>query len=84
MKLHILAVRDRAADAFAAPMFVVSIGGAIRSFADEVNRRADGNQLSAHPEDFDLYEVGLYNDADASFELLERPRQIAVGKDLVK
>jgi len=82
MILKIVAMRDRAADVFAAPNFVASIGGAIRSFADEVNRKAEGNVLNAHPEDFDLFELGEYDDQSASFMLLDNPRQIAIGKDL--
>lgn len=83
MKLKIVAVRDRAADCFGMPNFVASIGGAIRSFADEINRKADNNPLSMHPEDFDLYELGEYDDASGSFETI-KPRQIAIGKDLIR
>lgn len=86
MRLVIVAIRDRAVDAFGTPFFVPALGGALRSFADEVNRRdPEGkNQLAAHPEDFDLYELGSYNDGDAKFELLEKPRQVAIGKDQVR
>lgn len=86
MKLVIVAIKDRAIDAFGTPFFVAHLGGALRSFSDEVNRRdPEGkNQLAAHPEDFDLYEIGVYDDASAKFELLERPRQVAVGKDQVR
>lgn len=84
MKLFIVAIRDRAADCFGQPNFVVSIGASIRSFGDEVNRAAPDNALNKHPEDFDLYELGEYDDAQASFALLPKPRQIAIGKDLVR
>lgn len=84
MQMYILAIRDRAADVFGQPMFVASIGGACRSFGDEVNRADPKNNLHAHPEDFDLYELGTYDDTEASFTLLERPRMIAVGKDMVR
>lgn len=86
MKLVIVAIRDRAVDAFGMPNFVPALGAAMRSFADEVNRKDDQgrNQLNAHPEDFDLYELGVYDDSEASFDLLDRPRQVAIGKDLVR
>lgn len=83
MKYIVIAVRDRAADVYGVPMFVASRGGAIRSFADEINRPADGNVYAKHPEDFDLFEVGTFDDNSCSFDLLDRPLQIAVGKDLV-
>lgn len=84
MKYQIVSVRDRAADCFAVPQFVASIGGWIRAFGDEINRKADNNQLAAHPEDFDGFHLGEYDDASAEFVLFERPRQIAIGKDLVR
>lgn len=84
MKLVIVAIRDRAVNAYGRPNFVAALGQALRSFGDEVNRKDAENQLHAHPEDFDLYELGTYDDADGKFELLDRPRQVAVGKDLVR
>lgn len=83
MKLKIVAVRDRAADVYGQPNFVTNLGTAIRSFGDEVNRKAENNAFNAHPEDFDLYELGEYDDELGEFTTI-RPRQIAVGKDLVR
>lgn len=84
MKLFIIAVRDRAAGAYLVPQFVTSIGAAIRSFSDEVNRADPGNSFYNHASDFDLFELGHFDDDGAVFTLLERPRQVAIGKDLVK
>lgn len=81
MKYRIVAIRDRAADAFGMPNFVVSVGAAIRSFGDEINRAADNNPLFGHSDDFDLYELGEFDDQAAEFNV-HVPRQIAVGKDL--
>lgn len=81
MKYKIVVVRDRAADTFGVPMFVASIGGAVRSFQDEVNRNAQDNAMFNHPEDFDMYELGVYDDEDASFHSIGGPRQVAIGKD---
>lgn len=80
MKFVIVAVRDRAADVFAHPMFVPAVGVALRAFNDQVNKNEQGNQLFAHPEDFDMYELGSYDDSNGKFETHE-PRQIAIGKD---
>jgi hypothetical protein len=81
MKRMIVAVRDRAADTFGTPFYVVAVGQAIRSFADEVNREAADSSLYMHPEDFDLYELGTFDDDDGSFDT-HAPKMIAVGKDL--
>lgn len=82
MIVHIMTVRDRAADVYGQPSFHLSIGGAVRGFTDEINRPAQDNMLYKHPEDFDFFLLGTYDDNTAKFELLERPRQVAVGKDV--
>lgn len=82
MKLKVLAVRDRAVDAFAQPMFVPHIGSAIRSFGDEINNNREGNPLYAHPDDYDLYDLGEYDDQTGRIEQPTTPTQIAIGKNL--
>ena len=82
MILKVFAVRDRATDQYGNPMFLVNAGQAIRSFSDEVNKNGDGNMLAAHPDDFDLYELGSF-DCDTGLFSTVTPRQVAVGKDLV-
>jgi len=69
MKLVLCSVKDRAADAYGRPMFVPSVGVAIRSFSDEVNRKDQENQLFNHPDDFDLYELGEFDDNTGLFFL---------------
>jgi hypothetical protein len=83
VKYYVIAVRDRSADIFGVPSCVVNLGGAIRNFGDEVNRADDNNLFYKHPEDFDLYSLGTYDDATAQYEC-GVPKQIAVGKDFAK
>lgn len=66
MNFIVCAVRDRATDGFGQPIFVPHVGVAIRSFSDEINRSESA--LNAHPEDYDLYSIGHYNDASALIE----------------
>lgn len=82
MRYKILAIRDRAIDSYGQPFYSASTGGAIRSFADELNRAAENNQLYKHPEDFDLFLLGEFDDSTGEFDTT-RPAQIAVGKDLI-
>lgn len=82
MRYKVLAVRDRAIDAYGQPFFSSSVGGAVRSFSDEVNRAGENNQLNKHPEDFDLFLLGEFDDNTGEFDTT-RPAQVAVGKDLV-
>ena len=78
----IVSVRDSAAEAFGRPMYMQSIGIAIRSFTDEVNRDDKDNQLFNHPDDFDLYELGVFDDSIGKYELRDNPSVIVRGKDV--
>jgi hypothetical protein len=82
MKLIICTVKDRAADAYGRPMFVPSTGVAIRSFSDEINRNNADNQLYNHPDDFDLYELGEFDDNSGLFTLHEQPKLLSLGKQV--
>lgn len=82
MKLVLCTVKDRAADAYGRPMFVPSVGVAIRSFSDEVNRDDPENQLNRHPDDFDLYELGEFDDNTGLFALHEQPKLLSLGKQV--
>lgn len=82
MNMRIFCVRDRQTDQYGTPMFLLSAGQAIRTFTDEINRKENGNALNAHPEDYDLYEVGTWNTDEAKFET-HTPKQIAVGLSMV-
>jgi len=82
MILNICTVKDRAADAFGRPMFVPSTGVAIRSFSDEINRNNAENQLYNHPDDFDLYELGQFDDNTGCFTLHEQPKLLSLGKQV--
>ena len=78
----VVCVVDRAAGCFGTPFFVPSTFVAIRSFTDEVNREAKDNQLYLHPDDFDLYCLGDYDDIEGAFECEQK--MLVRGKDVVK
>ena len=80
MKMVICSIRDSAADAYGRPFFLPSVGVAIRSFTDEVNRPSEDNQIYQHPEDFDLFELGEFDDTTGRFVLLDTPKQLALGR----
>lgn len=79
----VCAVRDSAAGVFGQPFFVAAIGQATRSFSDEVNRAAADNVVYAHPDDFVLYELGIFDDESGLFSLPESGsiREVLRGKD---
>lgn len=63
----VVAVRDSAVGAFSRPFFVPTNGAAVRSFTDEVNRRADDNAMYAHPDDFELWRLCQFDDVLGEF-----------------
>jgi hypothetical protein len=82
--LHfIICVKDRAADVFNRPFFVPHRNVAIRDFTDEVNRVAADNQLNKHPDDFDLYLMGQFNDNLGEFLVDMDPILLVRAKDLL-
>lgn len=80
MKMKIYAVKDRATDSYGNPMFLLAVGQALRSFTDEINRNEPQNMMYAHPDDFDLYELGEYETDTGEFET-KRPELKIRGKD---
>lgn len=82
MNQVIVSVKDTAAQAFGRPVFVPSVGVAIRSFSDEVNRKDSTEDVAKHPDDFELYELGSFDDGEGVITVLPQPRLIARAKDL--
>lgn len=83
MQYKIVAVRDNATEAFGQPNFVLNTGAAIRSFGDECRRPHSDerpNILAQHPEDFELYYLGEFDDQTGEF-MTQRPDRIAQGRD---
>lgn len=76
---HCVVVKDRALNAFLIPFFAPSVGVAERSFSDEVKNTE--SQMHAHPEDFDLYYVGTYDDEHCTFHLFDVPNMVLRGQD---
>lgn len=79
MKLKIYAVKDRQTDMYGQPMFLMTDGHAMRAFSDEINRASDDNMLHKHPDDFDLYKLGVWDGNAGRFETHE-PEQLVLGK----
>ena len=82
MFLSIMAVKDTAAQAFGRPFFVPTAAVGVRSFRDEVNRKDSQDDMAKHPDDFELYELGEFNDSTGVISVSEQPRLVARAKDL--
>ena len=74
MKLQIFAVLDLKAQAYMQPFFQHNKATAERTIA---NCKADPKHpLGQNPDDYMLFHLGVYDDASASFELLEFPDKV--------
>lgn len=86
MRYLLISIKDRAVNAFQPIASVRAEGEALRAFQDLI---ADNNSPQAkHPDDYDLYLVGYYDDQtgkiDDNDETAALPRKIADGKTIAQ
>lgn len=81
MKVRGFAVYDRAAEAFHPPYFSPAIGLAVRSFQDACTDAQSA--IAKHAEDYELFEVGVFDDELGVFEPLARPTRISTGREIL-
>lgn len=67
MLTKIFTVYDTKAKAYMPPFYMQSTGQAMRAFEDTVNDET--HAFAKHPEDYVLYELGTFDDQNASFQL---------------
>lgn len=88
MKTYIIAIRDIVADVYTQPFTSASIGGTIREFGDRCNGTDAQDMVAKHPEHFELWLLGEYDDKNGSIRSFsmdsagEEPRQLAAGANL--
>lgn len=80
--MKMFSVYDKKAECFSPPFFMRATGLALRGFIDMLNS-GDKTQYSAHPEDFDLYELGEWNDETGKVDQYEIPRLLGNGLDYI-
>lgn len=80
----IFCVKDRATDVFLNIFTEQTANAAIRAFGDAVNSQGSDNGFNKHPDDFDLYLLGSF-DEDSGVIVPESPPSVVVrAKDLVR
>ena len=82
MKMMVYTIKDLAAQVCNRPFFLRHAGEALRMFTDEINRDAEDNNLFRHADDYELYELGEYEDTDGSFTLHKAPKLMCQGKQV--
>lgn len=81
MLLKIVSIYDGKAEAWMNPLVFQSNGQAIRSFGDAVNDSS--SELGKHPEDYDLFELGEFDQLTGDIKKLKAPAHLAKGLNLV-
>lgn len=74
-------IKDRAVNTWGDPFAQPSEQHAKRWFRDLVND--EKTPFAQHPDDYDLYSVGEYDDDGGILDPIEHPVLVARGKDLV-
>ncbi|AXH73670.1 MAG: nonstructural protein [Microviridae sp.] len=81
---HLYAVKDLAVQAYMAIWEVRAPGEAMRAFQDEVNKRDGKSAIAQHPEDYELYKIGEYNDQTGVIYPEDMPVLVARAKELLQ
>lgn len=74
MKLTAFSILDGKSGIYNRPWFAVSTGVALRNFSDLVNDPK--TEVSRHPEDYTICELGTYDDTTGTFEGLVSPKPL--------
>ena len=76
-KLMLYSVYDAKVKYFHNPMFMRNKGEAIRSWQEAAND--DKSQICRHPSDFDLFEMGEFDDQTGSIQMHKTPESIGLA-----
>lgn len=82
--MKVCSVYDSKAEAYMRPFFAEATGQAIRSFSDEVNSAREDAVLSAHPEDFTLFELGTFDPLTGALLPYEAKKSLGCGIDFTR
>lgn len=80
MKMHVVAMRDIKTNSYGPPQVVTHLNAAIRAFEDQCKGKVGNDPtLANHPEDFELYQLAIYDDNTGEFS--NEKAQIAIGSN---
>ena len=82
MILKMYSIRDSKAEIYNRIWCLTTHGEAERAFRDLAND--DGTTVGKHPEDYDLYYLGKFDDNSGKFEPVDSPEHIVKAVNLVK
>ncbi len=81
MRHRAFSIFDQKAKAYMTPFYMSEVGMATRAFTDMVNK--DDHPMSAHPEDYVLFEVGQFDDVSGQVSAYEGPELVVTALQVV-
>lgn len=82
MKLGIFAIKDVGAGEFNTPFFQPRVEHAVRIFRTEVNRANDQNLVYLYPKEFELWQVGVFDQDTGQLVKDVEPVRLTGGEEL--
>lgn len=79
----IYAIKDRAINGFNEPFVQPSEQHMLRLMRDEVNSDPSKSSIAKHPDDYDIYQLGEYDQESGNITAYQAPAMIARCKDLL-
>ncbi|AZL82825.1 nonstructural protein [Apis mellifera associated microvirus 13] len=80
--MKIFAIRDSAVESYGRPYFTRSQGEAVRIFMDEAKNTE--SMINKHPDHFDLYYLGEYDDNTGSITPAANIERVARATDFTQ
>lgn len=77
----VMTIYDKKTGIWKEPFFVVATGIAVRMFTDIVNNNRDDNHLCKYAGDYDLYELGTFDQTTCLITVYDEPRKLGNGLD---
>lgn len=78
----IFTIYDEKAHAYLTPFFLPHADMATRTFGGCIN--SPDHQFGRHPQDYSLFEIGLYTDTDGVIQPHDRSKSLGNGLEFVK
>jgi len=79
MLLNVYSIRDIKAETYGSPFYLSQDGQALRAFGDLVGD--EKTSIHKHPEDYQLFKLGTYDDNSGRHTALDVPKYMSQGVD---
>jgi len=85
MKLKLFVVYDAKTESYGVPFFRDFTANAIREWQEVASNKSDKqNQIAKFPADFNLFELGSFEQSNGSFDLYETKYSLGLASEHVK